>query len=181
MGWGLVYGKIGVLAELPTKLDGYGNPGDNPDGILCAQTCAEIFHLLGDPTMRIRLQHPLAMEVTLPPVETYVEYVEMPFPPEFSGSRVAILRAGKIIGQGTVADGKGMIYMRGANPLRPGPDTVVVADREGAVPFSAELSFAESCELYCLEVPASVAGTDMLADFGVRENGGRHGGGFLHR
>jgi len=171
MGWVLAYGKYRVLAQYPTELDGYGLPTDNPDGITRAQCHAEIFHLVGDPTMRIRIRSPFLMSATLRSTDPYVTDIRMPFPPEFDGATLGIIHGGRVVGKGLVTDLVGKIYMPSDQPLRPDSDTYVVATKDNAIPFKAKLSFTPSCALYCLEVPLEPAGKDGIADFGAPPDG----------
>ncbi|MBN1421153.1 MAG: hypothetical protein JXP34_20440, partial [Planctomycetes bacterium] len=171
LGWVLNYGKFRGYAARPTELDDMGNPGDNPDGITLYQRHAEIFHLLGDPTLRIRTRNPWLMVATVPKADAFVHELPMPFPEEFDGATIALMQGGHVIGQGVVDGTKGTIFFPEDSPLRPDGDSYVVATSDNAIPFKQKLTFNDSCTLHCLEVPVSTAGTNLLADLGAPADG----------
>ncbi|MBN1421713.1 MAG: hypothetical protein JXP34_23265 [Planctomycetes bacterium] len=170
LGWVLNYGKLRALDVYPSQQDGYGGT-DNPDNITTYQRLAEIFHLLGDPTLRIRTRAPWLMVATVPRAEAFVNVLPIEFPKEFDGATLALMQGGIVIGQGVVAGTQGTIYLPDDSPLRPDDDTYVVATSENAVPFEQKLPFNTSCTLHCLEVPVSTAGTNYLADLGAPADG----------
>ena len=165
LGWILNYGKLRVLDQYPTTVDA----GDNLDGILVHQRQVEIYHCLGDPTLRLRIVSPLLLEFAAPPLRAYANELRFSVSDRrLHKARWALVQSGAVIGQGTVTDGEAEIHLPPNTVLRPDADTTIAVDREGALPIRARAVFDHAGILYCLEAPVTTAGKNEIAEFGLR-------------
>lgn len=168
LGWVLNYGKLRVISQFPTQRDA----GDNLDDIRVHQRELEIYHCLGDPTMRLLTRAPLTFLAAVQAFTAFETEYTIAFPHD--GARVAIVEAGKggrTVGSGVVVDGEARIFLPADRPLRADGDYRLVASKEGRLPFEEALDVAPASTLECLGVPVGAEGSAWLGELGVLPDG----------